>query len=60
MVAVKADVLCSIRPLFSCPKEYFPHSSERRAEEVLKGSWSFRIELPHAERPSRERLDPMD
>ena len=60
MVAVKADVLYSIRTLFSSPEEQFPHSSEHHVGEVLKGSWSFRIELPHAERPSLAQQDPAD
>ena len=52
MVAVEADVLGGVRPLFSFPEKQLPHSFVRSAEEVLEGSWSFRIKLPHAERPT--------
>ena len=55
MVAVEADVLGGVRPLFSFPEKQLPHSFVRSAEEVLEGSWSFRIELPHAEGPSLAR-----
>jgi len=51
MVAVEAEVLGGVRPLFSFPEKQFPHSFVRGAEEVLEGSWSFRIKLPHAKRP---------
>ena len=60
MVAVEADVFGGIRSLLSCPEEQLPHSSVRRAEEVMKGPWSFQIELPHAEGPSLARQDPAD
>ena len=52
MVAVEADVLGGVRPLFSFPEKQLPHSFVRSAEEVLEGSWSFRIKLPHAKRPT--------
>ena len=32
----------------------------RRAEESLQGSWPFRIELPHAERPALAGKGSMD
>ena len=51
MVAVEADVLGGVRPLFSFPEKQLPHSFVRSAEEVLEGSWSFWIKLPHTERP---------
>ena len=51
MVAVEADVLGGVRPLFSFPEKQLPHPFVRNAEEVLEGSWSFRIKFPHAERP---------
>ena len=46
MVAVKTDVFCSIRPLFSCAEEQFPHLSEHHARKVLTGPWTFRIKFP--------------
>ena len=52
MVAVEADVLGGVRPLFTFPEKQFPHSLVCGAEEVLEGSWPFRIKLPHAERPT--------
>ena len=52
MVAVEAEVLSGVRPLFLFPEKQFQHSLVRGAEEVLEGSWSFRIKLPHAERLS--------
>ena len=52
MVAVEADVLGGVRPLFSFPKKQLPHPFVRSAEEVLEGSWSFRIKLPRATRPT--------
>ena len=51
MVAVEADVLGGVRPLFSFSEKQLPHSFVCSAKKVLKGSWSFRIKLPHAERP---------
>ena len=50
MVAVEVDVLGGVRPLFLFPEKQLPHPFMRSAEEVLEGSWSFRIKLPHAER----------
>ena len=52
MVAVEVDVLGGVRPLFSFPEKQLPHSFVHSAEEVLEGSWSFWIELPHTERPT--------
>ena len=52
MVAVEANVLGGVRPLFSFPEKQLPHPFVRSAEEVLKGPWSFWIKLPHAERPT--------
>ena len=52
MVAVEADVLGGVWPLFSFPEKQLPHSFVRSAEEVLEGPWPFRIKLPHTERPS--------
>ena len=52
MVAVEAEVLGGVRPLFSFPEKQLPHSFVYSAEEMLEGLWSFRIELPHAERPT--------
>ncbi len=52
MVAVEADVLSGVRPLFSFPEKQLPHPFVRSAEEVLEGSWSFQIELPHTKRPT--------
>ena len=60
MVAVEANVLGCIRPLFLGPEEELPHPSACCAEEVLKGRRSYRIELPHTERPSLAREDPAD
>ena len=60
MVAVEADVLGGVRPLFSFPEKQLPHPFVRRGEEVLEGSWSFRIKLPHTERPSLARQGPAD
>ena len=60
MVAVEADVLGGVRPLFSFPEKQLPHPFVRNAEEVLEGSWSFWIELPHTDRPSLAREDPAD
>ena len=51
MVAVEADVLGGVRPLFSFPEKQLPHYFVRSAKEVLEGPWSFRIKLPHTERP---------
>ena len=58
MVAVEADVLCGVRPLFSFPEKQLPHSFVHSTEEVLEGPWSFRIKLPHTERPSLARQNP--
>ena len=52
MVAVEAEVLGGVRPLFSFPEKQLPHLFVRDAKEVMEGSWSFRIKLPHAERPA--------
>ena len=52
MVAVEADVLDGVRPLFSFPEKQLPHSFVRNTEEVLEGPWSFQIKLPHTERPT--------
>ena len=60
MVAVKADVLGVVRPLFSFPKKQLPHSFVRSAEEVLEGLWSFRIKLPHTEMLSLARQGSAD
>ena len=60
MVAVEADVLGGVRPLFSFFEKQLPLSFVRSAKEVLEGPWSFRIELPHAERPSLAWQDPAD
>ena len=51
MVAVEADVLGGVRPLFSFPEKQLPRPFVCNAEEVLEGSWSLWIELPHAKRP---------
>lgn len=55
MVAVEADVLGGVRPLFSFPKKQLLHSFVRNTEEILEGPWSFQIKLPHKERPSLAR-----
>ena len=60
MVAVKADVFGGVRPLLSFSEKQLPHSFVRSAEEVLEGPWSFRIKLPHTERPSPARQNPAD
>ena len=60
MVAVEADVLGGVRPLFSFPEKQLPHSFVRSAEEVLEGPWSFRLKLPHTERLSLARQGPAD
>ena len=52
MVEVEADVLGGVRPLFPFPEKQLPHPFVRNAEEVLEGSWSFWIKLPHEERPT--------
>ena len=52
MVAVEADVLGGVRPLFLFPEKQLPHPFVRSTEEVLEGSWSFRIKFPHMERPT--------
>ena len=52
MVAVEADVLGGVRPLFPFSKKRLPHPFVRSAEEVLEGSWSFQIRLPQEERPT--------
>ena len=52
MVAVEAEVLGGVRPLFSFPEKQLPHSFVCSAEEVLEGSWSFRIKLPQEEGPT--------
>ena len=52
MVAVETDVLVGVWPLFSFPEKQLPHPFVRSAEEVLEGPWTFRIKLPHAERPT--------
>ena len=36
------------------------HIPLHRAEEVMKGLWSFRIKLPHTERPSLAQQGPAD
>ena len=46
------DVLGGVRPLFLFPEKQLPHPFVCNAEEVMEGSWSFRIKLPHAERPT--------
>ena len=51
MIAVEADVLGGARPLFLFPEKQLPHPFVHSVEEVLEGSWSFRIKLPHAKRP---------
>ena len=38
MVAVEAEVLGGVRPLFSFPEKQLPHSFVRSAEEMLEGS----------------------
>ena len=60
MVAVEVEVLGGVRPLFSFPEKQLPHSFVRSAKEVLEGPWSFRIKLPHTERPSLARQNPVD
>ena len=60
MVAVEADVLGGVRPLFSFLEKQLPHYVMRNTEEVLEGPWSFRIKLPHTERPSLARQNPAD
>ena len=60
MVAVEADVLSGVRPMFSFPKKYLPHPFVRSTEEVLEGSWPFRNKLPHAERPTLAWQDSAD
>ena len=60
MVAVEADVLCGVRPLFSFPEKQLPHSFVHSTEEVLEGPWSFRIKHPHTERPSLPRQNLAD
>ena len=52
MVAVEANVLGGVRPLFSFPEKQLPHSFVRSAKEVLEGPWSFRIKRPQTERPT--------
>ena len=52
MVTVEACVLSSVQPMFSFSEKQLPHPFVRSAEEVLEGSWSFWIELPHTERPT--------
>ena len=52
MVAVEADVLGGVRPLFLFPEKQLPHPFVHSAEEVLEGLWSFRVKLPPAERPT--------
>ena len=59
-VTVEACVLSSVRPVFSFFEKQLPQPFVRNAEEVLEGSWSFWIELPHTERPSLAREDPVD
>ena len=46
--------------MFSFPKKHLPHPFVRSAEEVLDGSWPFRIELPHVERPTLAWQDSAD
>ena len=58
MVEVEADVLGGVRPLFPFPEKQLPHPFVRRAGLVLEGPWSFRIKLPHTERPSLARQNP--
>ena len=60
MVAVEADVLGGVRPLFSLPKKHLPHPFVRSTEEVLEGSWPIRIKLPRAERPTLAWQDSTD
>ena len=60
MVAVEADVLGGVRPLFLFPEEQLPHSFVRRAEEVLKSPPPFWIKLPHTERPPLTWQGPAD
>ena len=60
MVAVEADVLGGVRPLFSFPEKQLPHSFVCNTEEVLEGPWSFRIKLTHTERSSLARQDLAD
>ena len=60
MVAVEADVLGGVRPLFLFPEKQLPHPFVRSAEELLKGLWSFWIKLPHIERPSLARQNRAD
>ena len=60
MVAVEADVLDGVRPLFSFPEKQLPHPFVHRAEEVLEGPWSFQIKLPHAKRPTLAWQDSAD
>ena len=38
--------------MFSFSEKQLPHPFVRNAEEVLEGSWSFWIELPHTKRPT--------
>ena len=52
MIAVEADVLSGVRPLFSFSEKQLPHPFVHSDEEVVEGSWSFWIKLPHAERPT--------
>ena len=55
MIAVKADVLGCFWPRLLSLEEQLPDLFVRHAEESLEGPWPFRIELPHAERPSLAR-----
>ena len=38
--------------MFSFLEKQLPHPFVRNAEEVLEGSWSFWIKLPHAVKPA--------
>ena len=51
MGAVKADVVGRLRPRLLGLEEQLQDLFVCCAEESLQGSWPFRIELPHMERP---------
>ena len=60
MVAVEAGILNCVRPMFSFTEKQIPHPFVCIAEEVLVGSWPFRVELPHVERPTLAWQDSVD
>ena len=46
-VAAQARILGGVRTLYSWSEEQLIHSFRRHAEEVLNGSRTFWIEVPH-------------